>query len=53
MHPEQLFVPKLSLAPQKDGSLVSPPIEDLFPFLYREVLRKNMIVGIHPKSEKI
>jgi len=26
MHPEQPFVPKLSLAAQKDGSLVSPPL---------------------------
>lgn len=53
MHPEQLFVPKLSLAPQKDGSIVSPPIEDLFPFLERAVLKENMIIGVHPKSEKI
>lgn len=53
MHPEQLFVPKLSLAPQKDGSIVSPPIEDLFPFLDRAVLKENMIIGVHPKSEKV
>jgi acetolactate synthase-1/2/3 large subunit len=53
MHPEQLFVPKLSLAPQKDGSLISPPLEDLSPFLPREELKENMLIGIHPKSEKI
>lgn len=53
MHPEQLFVPKLALALQKDGSLVSPPLEDLSPVLPREVLRKAMIVGMHPKSESI
>jgi acetolactate synthase-1/2/3 large subunit len=53
MHPEQLLVPKLSLAPQKDGSIVSPPLEDLFPFLDREVVRKNMIIGMHPKSEQV
>lgn len=51
MHPEQLFLPKLSLAPQKDGSIVSPPIEDLSPLLPREELRKNMLIGLHPKSE--
>jgi len=43
----------LSLAIQKDGSLVSPPLEDLSPFISREELRKNMLSGIHPKSESI
>lgn len=50
MHPEQLFVPKLSLAPRPDGTIVSPPLEDLSPLLPREELKENMIVGIHPKS---
>ncbi|MSU34523.1 MAG: thiamine pyrophosphate-binding protein [Pedosphaera sp.] len=53
MHPEQLFVPKLSLAPQADGSLVSPPLEDLSPLLPKQVLRDAMRGGIHPKSELI
>lgn len=53
MHPEQLFVPKLSLAPQKDGSIISPPLEDLTPFIPRSELEKNMIVGVHEKSKKI
>jgi acetolactate synthase-1/2/3 large subunit len=53
MHPEQPFVPKLSLALQKDGSLVSPPLEDLSPVLPREVLREMMLIGVHPKSEAI
>ena len=53
MHPEQLFVPKLSLAPQADGALVSPPLEDLSPLLPRDELRRNMVVGVHPKSEKL
>jgi acetolactate synthase I/II/III large subunit len=53
MDPNQLFVPKLSLAPQKDGSIVSPPIEDLSPLLQRSVLKENMIVALHPKSELI
>jgi acetolactate synthase-1/2/3 large subunit len=51
MDPEQLFLPKLSLAPQKDGSIVSPPLEDLSPLLPREELKENMIIGLHPKSE--
>lgn len=52
-HPEQLFVPKLSLAPQKDGSIVSPPLEDLSPLLPRDELGQNMIIGMHPKSENL
>ena len=50
MHPEQWFYPKLSLAPQKDGTLVSPPLEDLSPLIPREMLNKEMINGLHPKS---
>ena len=51
MHPEQWFFPKLSLAMQKDGSLVSPPLEDLSPLLPREVLDLEMIDGMHDKSK--
>ena len=53
MHPQQLFAPKLSLAVQRDGTLVSPPLEDLSPLLPREVLRDAMLVGTHPKSEQL
>ena len=53
MHPEQPLVPKLALAPQKDGSIISPPLEDLSPFLSREEIREAMIIGMHPKSERI
>lgn len=50
MHPHQLFVPKLSLSIQKDGTLISPPLEDLSPLLSRNELKENMINGLHPKS---
>ncbi|MHA8083445.1 thiamine pyrophosphate-binding protein [Aquirufa sp. A-Brett2-15D] len=50
MHPHQLFVPKLGLAIQNDGSLISPPLEDLSPFLSRQELKRNMLNGLHPKS---
>jgi acetolactate synthase-1/2/3 large subunit len=53
MHPEQVFAPKLSLAIQKDGSLVSPPLEDLSPLISREQLKENMLIGIHKKSEQL
>lgn len=52
-HPEQLFFPKLSLTLQKDGSIISPPLEDLSPFLSREELRENMCIPMHPKSEAL
>jgi acetolactate synthase-1/2/3 large subunit len=53
MHPKQLFVPKLSLAPRPDGSIVSPPLEDLSPLLPREEMRENMLIGLHPKSSEL
>lgn len=53
MDPEQYFYPKLGLSVQKDGSLISPPLEDLSPFLDRELMAKNMIIGMHEKSKRI
>jgi acetolactate synthase-1/2/3 large subunit len=53
MHPEQLFSPKLSLVSREDGSLVSPPLEDLSPLLPRAVLKQAMLVGMHAKSESL
>lgn len=38
------------LASEKDGSLVSPPLEDLSPLLPRNVLKSKMLGGLHPKS---
>jgi acetolactate synthase-1/2/3 large subunit len=52
-HPEQPFVPKLSLVQQPDGSIVSPPLEDLSPLLPRDEMRKNMMIGLHQKSEDL
>lgn len=52
-HPEQLFVPKLSLVQQKDGSIISPPLEDLSPLLPRAEMRKNMLIGLHIKSDNL
>lgn len=53
MHPEQLFSPKLSLAARPDGSLVSPPLEDLSPLLPRPVLEAAMLQGLHDKSKTL
>jgi acetolactate synthase I/II/III large subunit len=53
MDPEQFFHPKLGLAVQEDGGLISPPLEELSPFLSREEVKEAMLIGLHPKSEKI
>ena len=53
MHPEQLFVPKLSVASTPQGALVSPPLEDLSPLLPIEALEKAMLVGVHEKSRTL
>lgn len=52
-HPEQPFVPKLSLVQQKDGSIISPPLEDLSPLLPRAEMRRNMLIGLHKKSDNL
>ena len=41
---EQRWEPKSSTKRLPDGTLVSPPLEDLAPFLPREELEKIMIV---------
>ncbi len=41
---EQVWEPKSSTKRLPDGSLVSPPLEDLAPFLPREELEKNMFI---------
>jgi acetolactate synthase-1/2/3 large subunit len=38
--PEQFFEPKLSGRQLPDGSMVSPPLEDMFPFLPEEEMNK-------------
>lgn len=53
MHPEQLFVPKLSLASKEDGSLVSPPLEDLSPIIDRSELKEFLLVPLHEKSKDL
>jgi acetolactate synthase I/II/III large subunit len=42
--PEEPRQPSVVSAPRRDGSMVSKPLEDLWPFLDREEFRQNMIV---------
>jgi acetolactate synthase-1/2/3 large subunit len=42
--PDQPTMPKLSSMQRPDGSMVSKPLEDLWPFLPREEFESNMII---------
>ncbi len=44
MDPRQSLYPKLSSDVREDGTLVSKPLEDMYPFLPREDFRKHMII---------
>lgn len=46
----QKFEPKSATFKRSDGSLVSPPLEDLAPFLSREELSENMYI---PMTESV
>ena len=49
----EVLAPKVSAIPQPDGSMISMPLEDMSPLLPRDVLRKEMIIPLHPASVKI
>jgi acetolactate synthase-1/2/3 large subunit len=40
----QALIPRVSSLKKPDGSIVSKPLEDLYPFLDREEFKDNMIV---------
>lgn len=42
----QMFEPKSATKKLEDGTLVSPPLEDMAPFLSREELKRNMYIDI-------
>ena len=42
----QVWEPKSSTKRLEDGTLVSPPLEDLAPFLPREELKKQMFIPL-------
>jgi len=46
---DQLIIPTVSSAKRPDGTMVSKPIEDMYPFLDRKEFSENMIV--HPIEE--
>ena len=48
---KQVWEPKSSTKRLKDGTLVSPPLEDLAPFLPREELRRLMLIPLMDEEE--
>ena len=47
---EQVWEPKSSTKRLSDGSLYSPPLEDLAPFLPREELKENMLIPMEEEK---
>ncbi len=47
--PDEVRAPRLSSYQKEDGSFVSKPLEDMFPFLPREEFLANMIVKPLPE----
>ena len=46
LSPDMEFLPKSSSKKLPDGSIVSAPLEDMYPFLTREELKENMTVPL-------
>ena len=44
MTKDYAIAPKLTSEKKPDGSIVSKPLEDLYPFLERDELYSNMII---------
>jgi acetolactate synthase-1/2/3 large subunit len=44
MGENQPLIPRVSSLKKPDGTIISKPIEDLYPFLSREEFMENMIV---------
>jgi acetolactate synthase-1/2/3 large subunit len=44
--PSEKMEPKLSSEIKKDGTIVSKPLEDMYPFLDRKIFNENMIIKI-------
>jgi len=52
MDPEQKYLPRLSTTKLEDGSLVSPPLEDLSPMISAELLGSLLGQDLRPESIK-
>lgn len=50
LDPDHKFSPRVSSFKRPDGSMVSKPLEDMYPFLSKEELQDNMLVELLPES---
>jgi acetolactate synthase-1/2/3 large subunit len=50
---EEVLSPKVAALPQKDGSMISMPLEDMSPLLSLETLRQEMLVPLAVQSIKV
>jgi acetolactate synthase-1/2/3 large subunit len=53
LKPNDVLWPKSAAIPQKNGSMLSMPLEDMSPLLTRKQLRAEMLYPLDPASEKI
>lgn len=44
VNPDYIFTPKLSARKLDDGTMISPSLEDMYPFLDRDEFNKNLII---------
>ena len=44
VNPNYIFTPKLSSRKLEDGTMISPSLEDMYPFLDRNEYQENMLV---------
>lgn len=51
--PDETLWPKAIAVPQKDGTMLSMPLEDMTPLLPREELRAQMLVPLVEESERV
>jgi len=49
---EELLSPKVAALPQKDGSIISMPLEDMSPLLSMEILQQEMLIPLSEQSLK-
>ena len=47
--PDQPIAPRVSSAVRPDGTMISKPLEDLWPFLEREEFLANMLIPALPE----
>jgi acetolactate synthase-1/2/3 large subunit len=46
VNPDQLTMPRIQSVQKSDGTMISKPMEDLWPFLDRKEFLENMIIPV-------